>query len=331
MLGDANDLRLERATGYQVARFNAMASPCEVLIDSDDEMTAWRIGAQARDEALRIERKFSRFRVDGVVASINAAQGATIEVDDETAALLNFAQACFQASEGGFDITSGVLRQAWRFDGSARVPDPQKVDELLALVGWQRVSWQPPFLTLAPGMEIDLGGIGKEYAVDRVIGLTRAQSEVSVLVNFGGDLVSSGPRADGGAWRVGIDDAWQPSKHRGGETFALRRGAAATSGDMFRFLQRDGRRYSHILDARTGWPVEHAPRSVTVLAPTCIEAGMLATLAMIRGAEAERFLNAQGVMHWCRRDEPKDTDSVRRFDGTSPPIRQGVDAGPLAV
>jgi thiamine biosynthesis lipoprotein len=301
-----DELRLERAAGHWAARFQAMASPCEVLIDGDDASAARHIGTLVQQEALRIERKFSRYREnsgdDSVVARINRADGATIEVDEETAALLDYAQACTRISDGGFDITSGVLRQAWRFDGSDRLADPQHVQSLLARVGWQRVVWQAPHLKLEPGMQIDLGGIGKEYAVDRAAGIIRALSPVSVLVNFGGDLVSSGPRADGSAWMIGIEDPRQPATAgaRCGD-FALARGAAATSGDTFRYLVKDGRRYSHVLDARTGWPVEQAPHSITVLAPTCIEAGTLATLAMIQGAGAERFLDAQGVKYWCRR------------------------------
>ncbi|UCH53199.1 MAG: FAD:protein FMN transferase [Pseudomonadota bacterium] len=296
------ELRVERVADYWVARFQAMASPCEVLVDTDDPTVARRVGAIAYSEALRVERKFSRYRADGVVAQINAANGATVEVDEETAALLNYADACYRMSDGRFDVTSGILRRVWRFDGSARVPESQAVQALMPLIGWGRVSWQNPRLTLLPGMEIDLGGIGKEYAVDRAVGLIRAESPASVLVNFGGDLVSSGARRDGRAWQIGIENPAQlanANASRGG--FELTRGAAATSGDTRRYLLKDGQRYPHILDARTGWPVEGAPKSITVLAPTCIEAGTLATLAMLQGVQAESFLDTQGVKYWCLR------------------------------
>jgi thiamine biosynthesis lipoprotein len=190
----------------------------------------------------------------------------------------------------------------WRFDGSDRVPEAAAVRALMPLVGWERVSWRRPRLALQAGMEIDLGGIGKEYAVDRAAGLLRAATEASVLVNFGGDLVASGPRHDGRAWVVGIEDPTPPADAPASRTgFELARGAAATSGDARRYLLKDGRRYSHILDARNGWPVDGAPRSVTVLALTCIEAGTLATLAMLQGTRAEEFLQAQGARYWCLR------------------------------
>ena len=155
---------------------------------------------------------------------------------------------------------------------------------------------EPPRLTVRAGMEIDFGGIGKEYAVDPAAALMAADSPCPVVVNFGGDVVTLGPRRDGDAWRVGIDDPARP-----GEATLYRvdieRGGLATSGDARRFVMHEGRRLSHILDPRTGWPVENAPRAVTVLAATCVEAGTLATLALLHGAGAGAFLRAQGVAY----------------------------------
>jgi thiamine biosynthesis lipoprotein len=276
-----------------------MASPCEVLVDARQRRTALRLLETAAAEAFRIEHKFSRYRDDNIVHEIQHALGRPIQVDDETAALLDFADRCYRLSEGRFDVTSGVLRRVWRFDGSDRLPAPEAVTAIRPFVGWEKVRWTPPTLVVAEGMEIDFGGIGKEYAVDRVHALLAATTDGAFLVNFGGDLRASGPRAGGQPWRVGVDDpgaAGVPVR-----VVELLRGALATSGDTRRFLERDGVRYSHILDPRTGWPVVGAPRSITVAAPTCTEAGMLATFAMLRGPEAEVFLDAEGVRHWCIR------------------------------
>jgi thiamine biosynthesis lipoprotein len=147
-------------------------------------------------------------------------------------------------------------------------------------------------------MEIDFGGIGKEYAVDRAAALLRHAAE-PCLVNLGGDLAVTGPSAGGRPWRIGIealDASGKPAR-----VLELRRGALATSGDARRFLLKDGHRYGHVLDARTGWPVEGAPRSVTVAAATCTEAGTFSTLALLQGAGAEEFLRAQRVEFWCLR------------------------------
>ncbi|MBL8317748.1 MAG: FAD:protein FMN transferase [Burkholderiaceae bacterium] len=281
-------------------RFKAMASPCELLVEGADEAQARVLLEAAAAEALRIEAKFSRYRDDSVIAMLHRSRGEPVAVDDETALLLDYAAACHAMSDGLFDVTSGVLREAWRFDGSDRVPTADRVRVLVERIGWHKLHWQRPKIVLPPGMEIDLGGIGKEYAVDRVLALLRSQAALPMLVNFGGDLAVSGLRADGRAWQVGVErpDAQQRSAVL---RLDLSAGALATSGDARRYLLKDGVRYGHILDPRDGWPVRGAPRSVTVAAGRCTEAGTLATLAMLQGPRAEEWLAGQGVPHWVLR------------------------------
>ena len=297
--GKAEGLRVERRDGLLRARFAAMASPCELLIDGGSVREARELGAIAAAEAWRIEAKYSRYREDSVLSRVNRGAGAPVPVDAETAALLDYADLCHALSGGRFDVTSGVLREAWRFDGSDRVPTPARVAALLPRIGWERVGWTAGAaeVRLPVGMEIDLGGIGKEYAVDRAAGLVGARTDRPFLVNFGGDLVASAPRARG-AWAVGVE------RSGGGcaRPLALERGAVATSGDARRHLLAGGVRYGHVLDPRTGWPVVDAPRSVTVVAGTCASAGTLATLALLHGAGAERFLAAQDARWHCERE-----------------------------
>jgi thiamine biosynthesis lipoprotein len=281
-------------------RFKAMASLCELLVDGADEPLARALLGRAAAEAQRIEAKFSRYRDDSVIAQMQRSRGQPLAVDDETALLLDYAAACHAMSDGLFDVTSGVLRGAWRFDGSDRVPPAAQVAALTSRVGWHKLRWQRPQLELPEGMEIDLGGIGKEYAVDRALALLQAEAALPMLVNFGGDLAVSGPRVDGSAWQVGIE---RPDAGRQSAALLLdlSAGALATSGDARRFLLKDGVRYGHILDPRDGWPVRGAPRSVTVAALRCVEAGTLATLAMLQGPRAEEWLARQGVPHWVVR------------------------------
>ncbi len=275
-----------------------MASPCEARIETDDPGLAWRLGETAEAEAARIEAKYSRYRDDSLISRINRADGP-VDVDSETAALLDYAAQCHAISDGRFDITSGVLRRAWRFDGSDRVPTPEEVAALAPLVGWDKVEWRAPRIRLARGMEIDFGGLGKEYAVDSAVAKMMALADVPLLVNFGGDLRVSGPRGGGGAWRVSIESVDVAGTAEG--LIEIRTGGLTTSGDARRFLLKDGVRYSHILDPRTGWPVENPPRSVTVAAATCLEAGLLSTLAMLHGSEAEAFLASEGLQAWWMR------------------------------
>ena len=277
-----------------------MASPCEILIESRDSELADHLTRTAAAEAWRIEDKLSRYIPENAVGQINTSNGRPIEVDEETASLLDFAATLYDLSDGRFDITSGVLREVWTFDGGDRIPSREAVKNVLQRVGWKRVSWQRPILTLKPGMEIDFGGIGKEYAVDRAAGMLSEAAACSVVVNFGGDLAVTRQPQKRTAWRVGIETVPEASE-RGERILEIRTGALATSGDSRRYLLSGGVRYSHILDPGSGWPVEGAPRSVTVAADTCTQAGMLSTLAMLQGYDAEAFLDGEGVRYWCRR------------------------------
>jgi thiamine biosynthesis lipoprotein len=291
--------RIRRVDDHWVGTFSAMASPCEVLMDVASRQEASRLLAIVSGEAWRVEDKFSRYLRGNVVDAINHSDGSPVEVDEETARLLDFAVQLHTLSEGRFDITSGVLGRLWAFDGAHRCPSPEEIAAVLPLVGWQRAEWDGRRLRLEPGMQIDFGGIGKEYAVDRAARLVAATTESSCVVNFGGDLVVSRSRPSAEPWRVGIEDV--TGTRRATRVILLTAGGLATSGTTKRFLLADGVRLGHLLDPTSGWPVEDCPRSVTVAAGSCTEAGMIATLAMLEGARAESFLAAQGVRHWITR------------------------------
>jgi thiamine biosynthesis lipoprotein len=285
----------ERAGGVLAIRFKAMASPCELLLHTADRDCAQDLANLAAAEAWRIETKYSRYRQDSIISHIHRRRGRPVRLDEESASLIDFARQCFELSEGLFDVTSGVLRRAWKFDGTDRVPDAAAVQALLSLVGFDKLDWRNPFLTVPDEMELDLGGIGKEYAVDKVYDLLMSRCPVPFLVNFGGDLRASRPLPHG-PWKVGIE---RPEADRSAAMMLdVEYGALATSGDSHRFLLKDGVRYGHVLDPRTGWPVAGSPRSVTVAASSCTEAGLLSTIAMLKGIEAQRFLDEQGVRYW---------------------------------
>jgi len=284
-----------RGENILAVRFAAMASPCEVLLPSMSRHAALEIGTVAAQEAWRVEKKYSRYRDDSVTAWIHENRGASIEVDEETASLIDFASQCFDLSEGLFDITSGVLRRVWTFDGSDRIPEPAAIEGLLRVVGFDKLRWQSPHLSLPAGMELDFGGIGKEYAVDRAYQLLAARDSTPFLVNFGGDLRANRPPPHG-PWQVGIE---RPDTDREATmVLDLEHGALATSGDSRRYLLKDGIRYGHILNPLTGWPAPDSPRSITVAASSCTEAGLLSTVALLHGTGAQAYLEEQGVRYW---------------------------------
>jgi len=286
--------QLQKTSHYWIARFTAMAGPCEVFIDHPIKEVAANVARLCALEATRVEKKFSRYRSDNIIHQINTANGKRITLDKETALLIDYAHTCFQISDGLFDITSGILRKAWNFSSQKRTPSIKEVEDLLAFVGWDKAHWHPPYLTLQAGMEIDLGGLGKEYAVDRCAGLIRPLGIPNVLINFGGDLYALDGMHNGEPWRCAIEDPSENGKSTN-RYIELVQGAVATSGNTKRYIEHNGKRYGHILNPKTGWPIENAPRSVTVLANTCIEAGVLSSLAMLQGADAETFLSEEGV------------------------------------
>ena len=145
-----------------------------------------------------------------------------------------------------------------------------------------------------PAWRSTSGGIGKEYAVDRASNLIAAQFPDPFVVNFGGDLYASGLRRGGRPWGIGVDDPERTGR-AAVSRIPMSQGGLATSGDARRYILFEGRRLGHILNPKTGWPIEGAPRSVTVIAPTCVEAGTLSTLAYLKGSGARDFLEAEGV------------------------------------
>ena len=288
-------LSYQNSRGFVTGTFQAMAGPCEVIVETNDIPLAKRVCQTAAEEAWRIETTYSRYRQDNIIFQINNAQGQSIEVDEETSKLIDFADLCYQLSDGLFDITSGVLGKLWKFDGSCNIPDAAAVKQLLELVGWHKAKWKKPFLQLPSQMAIDLGGIGKEFAVDNAALLVNKICDVPVLINFGGDIYANKPPISRPHWTIGIE----PIALNGDKQpdIGLRYGAIATSGDSKRYLTDHGKILSHVLDPTTGWPVVDAAGSITVMAENCTQAGILSTLAMLQGADAEVFLQQQKVKH----------------------------------
>ena len=277
-------------------RFTAMGGPCELQLYADAPPT----DAFARGEAevRRLEAKYSRYRDDSVTSTLNRAAGdaAGVAVDDETAALLDFAHTAWQQSEGLFDLTSGVLRRAWDFK-ARRVPTDAAIRAALAHVGWQRLRWERPRLVLEAGMELDFGGIVKEYAADCAARCLRESGARHGLVELGGDIALVGAHPDGAPWQVGIRHPRDPGHSIA--AVALGAGAIASSGDYERDFESGGRRYCHILNAKTGWPVEGLA-SVSVVAEQCLVAGAASTLAMLKGPEqGPAWLAALGLPCLC--------------------------------
>jgi thiamine biosynthesis lipoprotein len=244
-------------------------------------------------ELRRLEAQYSRYRTDSLVSTVNANAGLKpTACDAETESLLDFAQQLYERSQGLFDITSGVYRRAWDF-ASGQIPDQALLDQLKPLVGWNKIERHAHHIWLPQkGMEIDFGGLVKEYAVDRACLVLQSQGVESALVSLAGDLKAIGTKPDGQPWQAGIAHPRKPGQLL--STITLQSMALATSGDYERAIILNGQRYSHIIHPHTGWPVSYW-QSVSVQASSCLVAGSLCTLAMLLQIEGLTFLQETGL------------------------------------
>ena len=273
-----------------------MGCPCEIQLFAASQSQANQIATIAITDVRRLEERYSRYRNDSLLSNINrvAAVGGSITVDQETASLLDYAATCYQQSDGLFDITSGILRRAWCFN-EKKLPEQSLIDNLLIHVGWEKLNWHTPNLEFTcPGMELDFGGIVKEYAADRAAALCQNAGAKHGVINLGGDIKIIGPRADNRPWRVGLSGPNQQNKNH--DILILHQGAVASSGDYERCMTINGIRYSHIINPKTGWSVRHLA-AVSVAGDFCVIAGSMSTIAMLKEQEGVTWLESMGLPH----------------------------------
>lgn len=278
--------------------FRAMGSPCALQLWGATRRKLEPTVEACKAEIARLELKFSRYRESSLASRINQSAGdpAGLSVDDETAGLLDFAATANAESGGRFDPTSGVLRRVWDFH-SGQLPSEAEVEQTLALVGWSKIEWKRPRIVLPlPGMELDFGGFVKEYTADRVAELCRSLGVSSGMIDLGGDLAVVGPHPNGDPWLVGIRNPRSPEQAIA--RISIASGGLATSGDYERYMIVEGKRYSHLLDPRTGASFQGGPVCVSVTADHCLIAGVSSTIAMLHAErDAETFLSDLGLSH----------------------------------
>lgn len=274
-----------------------MGTLAEVTAVAADRATAQRAIEAAYDRLEDVNALMSDYRADSEIGRLNALPaGQSLVVAPETFFCLMRARDVARLSGGAFDATCRPLVQLWKQAGQEhRLPEPEALAATLARVGWQKLELDPATRAVTPtvdGLQVDLGGIAKGYALDLAAEALRAAGAASGLVNVGGDVVALGSQPDGRPWRVGVKHPFQPGLFC---TLALVDRAVATSGLQQRFHEIGGRRYSHIIDPRTGRPAEQAP-SVTVIAPDGLTADAWATAFSVLRIEEARELLAQPAL-----------------------------------
>lgn len=272
--------------GQHKLAFRAMNTQCRVHFHGVTDAVATEFHRAVVEWVGLFEARYSRFIPDSLIGRINAAAGEHwVEVDPETDRLFALCHELNFFTRGAFDPTALPLICLWNWKAQPPVvPDSGAIQAAQDLVGWKKVQRRAGGIFLPrAGMCLDLGGIGKEYAVDCVIRMAVERGIKNVLVDFGQDVRVLGCPPDKKFWLIGLEDASNPGNCWTG--VAVTDHGVATSGDYFRNFQINGRRYGHIIDPRTGYPVANGCRAVSVIAPSCTIAGILSTTAMILGAQ----------------------------------------------
>ncbi len=274
-----------RGAGTQL-EFQAMATQCRVTFAATGA-TAESFAAAVLQWIAQFESRYSRFLPHSLISRINQSAGIDwVEIDPETERIFALCDEAHFLTRGVFDPTALPVIRLWNWKANPPVvPSDADISAAQKLVGWRRVQRAPGKILLpAHGMSIDLGGIGKEYAVDHVACLAMQHGITSAIVDLGQDVFALGRPYDGRpAWHVGLEDPKQPGRCWVG--VVAKNSAVATSGDYLRRFEINGKRYGHIIDVRTGRPVANGCRAASVIAPTCTLAGLFSTAAFVLGTE----------------------------------------------
>ena len=258
---------------------------------------------EAFDELDRIESIASEWRADSELTRLNQASGGELmPLSDDLFAILRRSRVVAEATDGAFDPTFYAVGQLWRFTPGATPPSPEAIAEKLVLVGWQGIELDADGRRgrlARAGMKVGLGAIAKGYAVDRASALLRGRGFTDHIVEGGGDTFVSGTKG-GKPWMVGIQNPDGPGSIG---ALPIRDRALVTSGGYERFFEYEGKRYAHILDPRSGWPLDEASSalSVSVVADDATDADAYCTAIAVMGPKRgmdflEAHPNLDGVI-----------------------------------
>jgi len=264
----------------------ALGTTCSVTLFGEKERQYLK---PALEVAMDVEEKMSVRLEDSEISHINARAGdGFAEVSDGTFALVRRAVDFAEMSNGVFDPTVGPLVALWDIgSGDERVPEDEAVDKALTLVDFRDVLFDEEEMRIGlkrPGMSLDLGAIAKGYAADRMVEYLKGQGVPYGIINLGGNVFAFGKKYGDTAWRIGIQT---PDKERGRYLgiLEIQNSAVVTSGKYERYFISDGRRYHHILDTESGYPVENGLSSVSIVSTDATAADALSTLVFGLGLE----------------------------------------------
>ena len=251
--------------------------------------------SQAADRIGALEAAFSVTDPDSDISRINDNAGTAVTVGEDTAAVIAAALQYGQESGGALDITVNPVLREWGFTtGTYKVPEPERISQLLENVDYRRISLSGDTVQIPEQMRMDLGALAKGYTGDRILEIFRSHGAQSALVNLGGNVQTLGTKPDGSLWTVGICDPFDPAATLG--FVRVQDCAVITSGNYERYFEEDGQRYWHILDPADGCPADNGFVSVTIIGESGLMCDALSTALFVEGPE-------QGCEHWRSRDD----------------------------
>ena len=230
-----------------------------------------------------LDATLSMYRDTSEVDKLNQSGGKPVKVSTDTEDVIKEALEVSKVSGGAFDISLGILTREWDFGGNPKVPDVKLISKLLPYVDYKQIEVKDGSVKLGAGQAIDLGGIAKGYAADRLAVLYREKGVKSAIINLGGNIYILGKKPDGEKFKVGIEDPLDTSNY-----FAwmeLEDVSVVTSGAYEQYFVKDGKTYHHILDPKTGYPSESDILSVSVLSKNSMLADGLSTSVFVLGSE----------------------------------------------
>ena len=312
-------VQVEVRGNFHRIKCRAMSTPVNLAFVTPSTAVAQDFQRAAVDWIARFEARYSRFLPESIVGQINArSSGDWLEIDEDADRLLSICSEMHRLTRGVFDPAALPLLRIWDWKADPpRIPGESEILAAREISGWGKVQRRPRGIRLPiAGMGIDLGGIGKEFAVDQLVSMARGFGISDMMIDIGQDIRVAGRSPGKDAWYIGLEEPDRP-----GECWTAVRltdHAVATSGDYFRSFKVGERRYGHILDPRTGLPVGNGCQTVSVIAPDCVLAGILSTAAFILGAEdGLELIRAQAGAQACITTEYA-RHQTRRFSSYVP-------------
>ncbi len=283
-------------------KFKALGTVCEVQFRAASVETAKEFRKSALGWLREFEERWSRFKPTSLLCRINSEAGrSAVEIPESDEEILNLCEYTFQISKGLSDPTSLPLTSLWDRAGKVdEMPSSDEIEEAKNLISWPAVEWGDGRVFLPEkGMALEIGGFGKEYAVDRLIGFAKRLGIADCLVDLGRDVAAIGQPPNGPVWVIGIEDAQE--EDAAAFRLAVSGKGLATSGNGRRFRMIKGEKFGHIIDPRTGWPARNDLLTASCLADDCLTAGLLSTNACIVGKEKgmeaiERSFGVEGLL-----------------------------------